>query len=721
MVILFYPLALMLCNVEVLEAREKITQVISRFEPQLRERAKTLQKLAFPIPEAEFEAFVKEVVTQRVPINAETEQCREDSQHLLDSIIGGETWALHMLDASTKLPSGILDGRFIDSGVYSQCVRVEEPNQQFKGQHCLVEIRNVFPKELHLLFNYDLSNVPREVVGVLPHAKDLAMSVCVPSSCSARDVQVHMDHVLASINASSVIYETSCSTNQPIPFSFMERVLIILFLGVVILVCWATVKDAQPTNKSVLASSFSLRRSWRQLTDSRTSSEEVSCMAGVRVFFTVSTVFIHCFLKRLWDSSLSPLIVEQELGSWHILWIEFGIRSPEVFFLFGGITRTLGFLRERAKEKPFQFGADILRRYFRYTPTLAVVMIFSANFLMRCGSGPFWTRQSMLSAWGCRNLWFTGLLHISNLLYPRVACVQHSWYLSIDFQLFLISPLFLLQLHYDPPIGMLLIAAVAAASIFTNFLAAVATSVDAPSLAIMYKNRMGNEIVSEIYFSTPYRTFPYLLGLTLGYFIFTMKQDKIKVKIPKLMRWLGWSATTLVMSTLLVVCHVMLDPSYERVAWFDVGYTVLGKPMIALSAAWVVMACHLGYGGLLNNFLSWPGFQPFSRLALGIYLVHFEIIRIQGNRLTRPVEYDNFYFFHIGIGVLMVSTFVAVVLYLCVEAPCYNYVSHYLRNIPANVEDDKTHQLVKNGSESHKSNQLTSMKSKKVSGRLKIN
>lgn len=64
-------------------------------------------------------------------------------------------------------------------------------------------------------FNKEYSNPQRTALPVL--RTDVMFSVCVPSSCTAQDVKAHMDVSLNSVNASAILYNTSCSSADPEP------------------------------------------------------------------------------------------------------------------------------------------------------------------------------------------------------------------------------------------------------------------------------------------------------------------------------------------------------------------------------------------------------------------------------------------------------------------------------------------------------------------------
>ena len=58
-----------------------------------------------------------------------------------------------MLDASAKLPSGILDGTLTEFGDYDECLAIEKLDNkkkvQFTGQYCVVDAMPMLPPVPH--------------------------------------------------------------------------------------------------------------------------------------------------------------------------------------------------------------------------------------------------------------------------------------------------------------------------------------------------------------------------------------------------------------------------------------------------------------------------------------------------------------------------------------------------------------------------------------------
>lgn len=75
-----------------------------------------------------------------------------------------------MIDASSKLPSGILMGNLVDLGMYDECVaiRFEEAGSEIRGRHCM----------------YSVS------VNIKEFKFSQTLSICLPATCDAEYIKV---------------------------------------------------------------------------------------------------------------------------------------------------------------------------------------------------------------------------------------------------------------------------------------------------------------------------------------------------------------------------------------------------------------------------------------------------------------------------------------------------------------------------------------------------
>lgn len=119
--------------------------------------------------------------------------------------------------------------------------------------------------------------------------------------------------------------------------------------------------------------------------------------------------------------------------------------AVDTFFLMGALLLTISTLRAIDKKR-LNILRMILHRYLRYTPVLGVAILCTITLPKFIVSGPLQSTSNELRE-NCVNYWWSALLHIQNYVNPNNICLNHSWYLSVDFQLFVISPFLILAIQ----------------------------------------------------------------------------------------------------------------------------------------------------------------------------------------------------------------------------------------------------------------------------------
>ncbi|XP_054259385.1 nose resistant to fluoxetine protein 6-like [Macrosteles quadrilineatus] len=240
------------------------------------ERFNQVRKILLPVPEQQLEEALYHIGSYYIPIDSETEICRNHSNYFFESFLKKDFWALTMIDASSKIPAGILDGRMMDLGSYDECIRAEEPEGRFRGQYCLVETEGILPRDLTARLNPESPFL--ETI-----RSDLAFAVCVPSSCTARDVKVHMDVALNSVNASAIIHPHSCSTSVPLPYTAGEVVSIFIIIVLLVMIVLSTIYDSRckESDRNGLLAAWSLGANIGQMVDTSTTTAAITYRNGL--------------------------------------------------------------------------------------------------------------------------------------------------------------------------------------------------------------------------------------------------------------------------------------------------------------------------------------------------------------------------------------------------------------------------------------------------------
>ncbi|XP_059484177.1 nose resistant to fluoxetine protein 6-like [Neocloeon triangulifer] len=149
------------------------------------------------------------------------EQCRIDSLLYLAHLRNFTLWAVKMFDASAKVPVGLLAGSTFQMGHFDECLQVgseEAPTEvvpltaPVKAQYCLARIVIEPEHETYPGFNridrphaFSLQYDPRAsawekfMIPFDPSKKprnSFHWATCIPSSCSAADLQTSLDAAL---------------------------------------------------------------------------------------------------------------------------------------------------------------------------------------------------------------------------------------------------------------------------------------------------------------------------------------------------------------------------------------------------------------------------------------------------------------------------------------------------------------------------------------------
>lgn len=88
-----------------------------------------------------------------------------------------------------------------------------------------------------------------------------------------------------------------------------------------------------------------------------------------------------------------------------------------------------------------------IHRYLRLTPVLITAMLFTITIFKYMASGPIYKYGEHYLRTPCEKNWWTLLLYVQNYVWvSERMCLEHTWYLSINMQLIIISPLVLIPI-----------------------------------------------------------------------------------------------------------------------------------------------------------------------------------------------------------------------------------------------------------------------------------
>uniref|UniRef100_A0A1B6H9A1 Nose resistant-to-fluoxetine protein N-terminal domain-containing protein n=1 Tax=Homalodisca liturata TaxID=320908 RepID=A0A1B6H9A1_9HEMI len=659
--------------------------VIDDMIPSFMSRMTEVREVLLPVPEDNLKEGLHRAGSFFIPLDSETELCRNHSRITFDSFLNFDLWALRMVDASSKVPSGVLDGHIMDLGSHDQCVSVEAPDKLFRGQTCVVETRGFLPDAIDKLS-------PERSLFVSIRT-DFLFTFCVPSTCTAQDVKAHLNVILNSVNASAIMFDSSCSSNIPTSFDATEWMVILLGVVIVALVVLSTSYEnsSMGNDKNTLLCAFSLRTNGRQMLSTQTSSAALTCLNGLRVLALIWIMTGHRMLQMLGAVKLRQKDIMERVD--HLSWspVENTHLAVEIFFLISGILVTYGYLRQTLKSSKFNFIYFYLYRYLRLTPALAVVVSLYATVALRFSDGPLWRRYFDVLRSDCRQYWWATLLYINNYLVPYNMCMAQSWFISSDFQLYLFSPVLLIPLHKKPKLGLILTAVFLAITTLGNIWNAITN--DLKGAMSFTVDRRTEDSLAKDYIVTHWRAASFLIGMGLGYVLFKIKQGELIVKLSRAKLWSGWMLSLFFIIFSVFFVAVLESPDYEPNPWVDIPYMVFHRHLLTWGFVWIILICTLGHGGWVNKFLSWSALIPFARLSYGAFLTHMLIQYMENYSQRVPITISHLHLWYHVAGDFTLSYIAGAVLYLTVEGPCSNITNWCFQG------EKKTKEVIQNKTE----------------------
>uniref|UniRef100_A0A6P4FNW1 Nose resistant to fluoxetine protein 6-like n=1 Tax=Drosophila rhopaloa TaxID=1041015 RepID=A0A6P4FNW1_DRORH len=328
------------------------------------------------------------------------------------------------------------------------------------------------------------------------------------------------------------------------------------------------------------------------------------------------------------------------------------------FFFIGGLLVSLIALRlmDRTKGKlnvPMMY----LRRLLRIVPILAMAILVYTQLTGLLGDGPLFKGGYNGKA-SCEKSWYLTMLFVVN--FANDMCLDHTWYLAVDMQLFLISPLLLFALYKwgkKAAAGIFVLIVLLSGCLFAEMMV---NNYSILNLDLTLQKKM--------YFYTHTHAAPWLIGFLFGYFLYLSKGKKFQLSWFSV--WTGWILSLALLFTSIFALYPAVMSGIPKATTLELSlYYTLTRVGWPMAIGWVVFACMQGYGSLANSFLSSPLWQPISKLSYSAYIWHSFIQEIN-QRITRTNTYFSDYQVMLDFwSTLGLTLLFSYLMYLIIEAP----------------------------------------------------
>ena len=339
-----------------------------------------------------------------------------------------------------------------------------------------------------------------------------------------------------------------------------------------------------------------------------------------------------------------------------------GQLAVDTFFFLSGYLGAYVTLRklkalDAAGKTPSTIGVSVtffVERYLRLTPAYLFVLMFYMYVNPHLVTGPHSLHEMHRHGGGdhgggdhggggrrlqgydedfCSQYVWTNLLYISNLYpdqlgkdaYGNLGCMDHSWYLSVDFQLHLLTPWLLMMFRYSAKAAYVAMLAMIAGSFY--YVGYLVYEYDGGICGEFFHTARGNQMT--LYYDKPWcRCGPFLVGIALACYQSTNSSRSGHLKAPGIGAiLLGYFLSFVTMFVLIFSTYwaYPTDPMSQQCAWpkaWDAFYSVTRTTIWGACLAWLVYAALCCQGGPVSRFLAWSFWTPFARLTYAWYLMH---------------------------------------------------------------------------------------------------
>ncbi|XP_058830752.1 nose resistant to fluoxetine protein 6-like [Topomyia yanbarensis] len=466
-----------------------------------------------------------------------------------------------------------------------------------------------------------------------------------------------------------------------------------------------------PCQKTMLFTSFSVKRNWYRLTSRSKDqlNEDLRFFQTFR-FFTFFLVAVgHCADMFAVTPISNPFDREREYYNPVSMGIINGAQIVQTFFEMSGFLLSIHFFTSCAhlKKVPWTVVVGVIfYRFVRLTPAYAYVLLLHSTWLPKLQDGPLWKRGTQTEKYFCRKNWWTNLLYVNNYVNADEPCLQQSWYLACDYQLFALGMILVVAVTKYPKLR---------TAIFST---ALGLTYIVPAFVIYlggfdgsFINRLQDERFIYWYdrmYQTVYIPFHTNMGCYFGGVILGMiyyKQRKLSHKgnrswYLKLL-WYGSAPVGL----LCLMCNMIFYVyNFEKPSiWMALYYPVMKNMWIFLGAIMLYGVIH-EYNKTIKEFLNFSIFVPLGRLTYCAYVCHVFMLKnvFFG---TREVGYfSKMSLFSKVITVVVAAYFMGLILAMLLEFPATAIQKHlYAKKIeeatraPKQAESQNNNETVGNG------------------------
>ncbi|KAF6216961.1 hypothetical protein GE061_001312 [Apolygus lucorum] len=616
-------------------------------------------------------------------------------------------WAVQMVDATSRGPSGVLTGNSYQFGDFDECIKVHEPIHDIRGKYVVVRFTFVqddfndgTSKKASSVFKYPQPHASTwEVFQAtndrrIVERNTLHWALCIPESCGDSEIESSLQSVISPIALSFAMHINASVeplfTYSRRSFTASEDTALHIFVAVtfimVSMVVTGTLRELKNGNISPENDNFSwlvemsIVSNWRKLV--KCESQEFPSISGMKSLSMFMIIFGH----RWMVTTFSPIFNQEEnelvVGDLLHTLVTNGALVVNTFLVITGFLTFSKIVKDIGNDKSINVFRFIYHRWIRITPLYAYVMVIAVVVYPRLSTGGPLGRSVI---WDCKcssaTAWWTQLLYVNNYVQVTEQCLIPSWYLAMDMQLYIVCAICGYVMWVHKSTGLALLYTLTASSIIL------------PGIVVFQKNYNGVYLFyfddfrklfstpefEETYMYTHNRASPYIIGMMAAYLYHQIKSTKhnlskfliwtilISALVVHLVTWLGAWVFYLPERPYYLIEHVFYA-IFHRIGW-------------SLAICVYIICDKLTYLGPLKQTIGARIFRPLSTLSYAALLIHTPIQLLLAGLQRSPPYSNTVLVVWMSCGDIVFSYLAALLLHLFIEAPLARLKDLRIRHI----------------------------------------
>lgn len=275
------------------------------------------------------------------------------------------------------------------------------------------------------------------------------------------------------------------------------------------------------------------------------------------------------------------------------------------------------------------------------------------------------------------------MLYVGNYVNPGMLCFGHSWYLMVDMQLYFLSPLILYPMwKYQKRIWIWVVTIFIIASVSVAYVFAIMMIF---GFRVSQVHELAYVKSALTYYVTHARLDSWSMGILTGFVLYKIEGKTIKLS--KYLLAIGWTLSITLVLTVIFSQYPLHQENFEENPLIaDASFDAFSRVAWCLSVGWIIIACQLGYGGIIKRFLSLSIWLPISKLSFGIYLTHVLIQLIDRASMRTLPYFTNFVAIYKFFGDFSMAFVFAFLLALMFEYPTLRILKFFMDKRRLNQE-----------------------------------